>query len=108
LIRGDSIPDFYEWTVTSAVDKALEDKQVTFRMTGYTLTSSNFNGGVQFWSKDVATHLGNYYAGPTDVLIVTRDTTPSLLFNTLVAVASIFAIVAALIEMSLKRQEARR
>jgi hypothetical protein len=61
--------------------------------------------GVQFWSKDVAKHLGNYYAGPTDVLIITRETTPSLLFNILVAAGSIAAIVAAVAETVVKRQK---
>jgi hypothetical protein len=76
-------------------------------MTGYALTVNNFNGGVQFWSKDAAKHLGNFYAGPTDVLIVTRENTPSLLFNMLVAVGSVAAIVAAMAEIVVKRQEVK-
>jgi short-subunit dehydrogenase len=43
MLKHTSISQ-HEWSVTSAVEKALQEKQVTFRMTGYALNANNFNG----------------------------------------------------------------
>jgi hypothetical protein len=104
LIRGDSIPDFYEWGVTSAVDKVLKDKQqekqVTFRIAGYPLTASDFNGGVQFWSREAVSYVGSY-AGPTETLtITTTETSQSPLSNMIVTVSSIGAIAGVIFAIS--------
>jgi hypothetical protein len=39
--------NFYDWTVTSAVEKALMKGEVTFRVTGFALNAKGFNGGVK-------------------------------------------------------------
>jgi hypothetical protein len=105
LILGKSIPNFYEWTVTSALEKVLQKNEVTFRLTGYALNANNFNGGVIFWSKRTADYLANFYAGPTDVLIVTTTTATSTLANLLIIVTAAVTAVAAIYPFIIKARE---
>jgi len=84
MIPDSSLPNFYEWTVTSAVEDALPNGTITFRITGYPIDAKNFNGGVTFWSKEASSYISNnYYAGPTDTLIITSATVPSNFANIL-------------------------
>jgi hypothetical protein len=96
LITDSSLPKFYDWTVTSAVENALlTQKVVTLRVTGYTLNVKGFNGGVMFWNKETTSYYGNLFAGPP-LLTVTTTTTPSSFANFLyvvAAAATIFVLI---------------
>jgi hypothetical protein len=97
LIRVSSLPSFYEWTVTSALEKALNkdsNGEVTFKIAGYPLNVKNFNGEIQFWSKRAAAYVGNL-SGPTDTLVVTTTTAPSNLIVVATALGTIAGVIVA-------------
>ena len=78
MIPEKSIPNFYEWSVTSALEKALQKNDAAFRVTGFNLNAKNFDGGVTFWSMREANYFKYLYAGPTDALIITTTTALAL------------------------------
>jgi hypothetical protein len=94
VIADSSLPNFYEWTVTSAVEKALPKGEVTLRVTGYALNAKDFNGGVKFWNKEITSYYGNLFAGPP-MLTVTTTTAPSPLAN--FTIAAVVVIVAPIV-----------
>jgi len=80
IIPESSLPNFYEWPVTSAVKDALDNSkgEITFKITGYPVDAKMFDGGVVFWSKEATSHVSkNFFAGSTDMLIVNSTTTLS-------------------------------
>lgn len=92
LIADSSLPNFYEWTVTSAVEKALPKGEVTLRVTGFALNAKDFIGGVKFWNKETTSYFGNLFAGPP-MLIVTTTTAPSPTANFLSTISAVAVIV---------------
>jgi hypothetical protein len=89
LIAGKSIPNFYNWSVTSGLEKALESGQATFRLTGYPLNPTAQTVGVQFWSKDLAKYSGYFYGGSTDILVITTSAAPSFLSNVIIIIGAL-------------------